>query len=170
MGRLFTGKRTTNPRLRSAMLAALACLLLPATAYAGHGSSETMDMVANILAWLVLIVAPVIGIAVFLLIHIIPEKVAEKKHHPQLDAIKTLCLLSLFFGGMLWPLAWLWAYSKPVMYKIAYGTDKAVHGDEGPATPIESATVETEELRQLRQRLAELENRMAGWPSAQQGG
>jgi hypothetical protein len=31
------------------------------------------------------------------------------------------------FGGLLWPLAWLWAYSKPVMYKMAYGTD--VHPD-----------------------------------------
>jgi hypothetical protein len=25
---------------------------------------------------------------------------------------------------MLWPLAWLWAYSKPVLHKLAYGTDK----------------------------------------------
>ena len=62
------------------------------------------------------------------MVHILPEKIAEKKKHPQTDAIKTLCLLSLFFGGMLWPLAWLWAYSKPVMYKLAYGTDKV----EGP--------------------------------------
>lgn len=169
MGSLLTGKPFTNSRARMTVLVVMAGLLLPATAYAGHGSSETMDMVASVLAWVVLIVAPVIGIAVFLLIHIIPEKVAEKRHHPQLDAIKTLCLLSLFFGGMLWPLAWLWAYSKPVMYKLAYGTDKVVHGEEAQATLPESATGETEELRQLRQRLADLENRMAGWPSAQRG-
>jgi hypothetical protein len=31
--------------------------------------------------------------------------------------------LSLFFGGLLWPLAWLWAYTKPVLHKMAYGTD-----------------------------------------------
>ena len=31
------------------------------------------------------------------------------------------------FGGLLWPIAWIWAYSKPVMYKMAYGTDKAPH-------------------------------------------
>jgi hypothetical protein len=35
-----------------------------------------------------------------------------------------LCLLSLVFGGLLWPLAWLWAYVKPVTYKLAYGTEK----------------------------------------------
>ena len=28
------------------------------------------------------------------------------------------------FGGMLWPIAWLWAYTKPVGYQLAYGTDK----------------------------------------------
>ena len=50
-----------------------------------------------------------------------PEKIAHKRHHPQLEAIKTLCLLSLVFGGLLWPIAWLWAYTKPVGYKLAYG-------------------------------------------------
>ena len=77
----------------------------------------------SILAWVVLFIAPAVAISVFWLVHILPEKIAEKRHHPQAPAIKTLCLLSLFFGGMLWPLAWLWAYSKPVLYKMAYGRD-----------------------------------------------
>ena len=40
------------------------------------------------------------------------------------------------FGGLLWPLAWLWAYTKPVLYQMAYGTDKVAHGhdDAGAAT------------------------------------
>jgi hypothetical protein len=53
-----------------------------------------------------------------------PEKIAHKRHHPQRDAIHTLCLLSLVFGGMLWPIAWLWAYTKPAGYRLAYGTEK----------------------------------------------
>jgi hypothetical protein len=28
---------------------------------------------------------------------------------------------------LLWPIAWLWAYSKPVFYKMAYGTDRVDH-------------------------------------------
>ena len=28
-----------------------------------------------------------------------------------------LCLLSLVFGGLLWPIAWLWAYTRPVGYQ-----------------------------------------------------
>jgi hypothetical protein len=60
----------------------------------------------------------------FWMLHVMPEKIAHKRHHPQRDAIKTLCLLSLFFGGLLWPIAWLWAYVKPVGYQAAYGTEK----------------------------------------------
>ena len=55
-----------------------------------------------------------------------------QRHHPQFEGIRTLCLLSLLFGGLLWPLAWLWAYSRPVLYKMAYGVDKLPPGDAGP--------------------------------------
>jgi hypothetical protein len=102
----------------------LAATLAPAApAHASLFSGDTLDLVAEILAWIVLFIAPVIAITVFWLVHILPEKIAEKRHHPQAPAIKTLCLLSLFFGGLLWPLAWLWAYSRPVFYKMAYGAD-----------------------------------------------
>ena len=87
-------------------------------------SGEALDTVADVMAIVVLIVVPVVVIVVFWLIHILPEKIAEKRHHPQKAAINTLCLLSLFFGGLLWPLAWIWAYSRPVGYRMAYGTDK----------------------------------------------
>ena len=63
-------------------------------------------------------------IVLFWMVHVLPEKIAEKRHHPQKDAIHTLCLLSLAFGGLLWPIAWLWAYTKPVGYRLAYGTEK----------------------------------------------
>ncbi len=127
-----------------------------------HG--ETLDKMANVLSWVVLIVAPVIGIAVFWLVHILPEKIAEKKQHPQAKAIQTLCLLSLLFGGLLWPLAWLWAYSKPVLYKMAYGTDKVEHDHDDARATLDKD--EAEELRQLRQRLAELESKLAGKSAA----
>ncbi|HWD92209.1 MAG TPA: DUF3302 domain-containing protein [Verrucomicrobiae bacterium] len=126
----------------------------PAHASMLHG--ETLDKLANVLSWVVLVIAPVIGIVVFLMIHILPEKIAEKRQHPQAKAIQCLCLLSLVFGGLLWPLAWLWAYSKPVLHQLAYGTDKAGHEDE--AFPKN----EEEELRRLRERVAELETKRAG--------
>ncbi|HKQ12532.1 MAG TPA: DUF3302 domain-containing protein [Steroidobacteraceae bacterium] len=125
-----------------AYFAAVAALTAAAPAHASLFSGDTLDFVADIMAWVVLIIAPVIAIAVFWLVHILPEKIAENRHHPQAAAIKTLCLLSLFFGGMLWPIAWLWAYSKPVLYKMAYGTDAVKHGEEpvAPAAPAETAS------------------------------
>jgi len=125
-------------------------LLLPAPASASLLSPELEDKLADILAIVVIFLVPVIGIVVFWLVHVMPEKIAHKRHHPQFEAIRTLCLLSLVFGGLLWPIAWLWAYTKPVGYKLAYGTDKSPdyykeHGlpdphDNTGATPAVSGT------------------------------
>ncbi|MEP6942711.1 MAG: DUF3302 domain-containing protein [Betaproteobacteria bacterium] len=111
-------------RRHKAALAAAFLLLLPALAHASLFSGDALDTVADVMAVVVLFVVPVVVLVVFWIVHILPEKIAEKRHHPQKDAINTLCVLSLFFGGLLWPLAWLWAYSRPVAYRMAYGTDK----------------------------------------------
>src|SRR5262252_7746759 len=118
-----------KPRHLSSL--SLLAMFAAAPARASLFSGDTLDAVADVMAWIVLFLAPIIGIGVFLMVHILPEKIAEKRKHPQLSAIKTLCLLSLFFGGMLWPLAWIWAFTKPVIHKLAYGTD--THEHEGPA-------------------------------------
>jgi len=103
---------------------ALATLVFAPDAHASFLPPELMDKAAFGLAWFVLIVMPIAGIVLFWMVHVLPEKIAHRRHHPQTDAIKTLCLLSLVFGGLLWPIAWLWAYTKPVMYRAAYGTEK----------------------------------------------
>lgn len=152
-------------RSRWLMAGLFLLLLSPAQAHASMFKGEALDTMADVLTWIVLIIAPVVGIAVFWIVHILPEKIAEKKQHPQAKAIQCLCLLSLAFGGLLWPLAWLWAYSKPVMYKLAYGTDKVAHGHDDTSAEKDEAA----ELQQLRQRVAELESKRAG-KSAAEGG
>ena len=102
----------------------LGVLALPSTARASLLSPEAEDKLATIIALFVIFVVPVVLIALFWMVHVLPEKIAHKRHHPQFEAIRTLCLLSLVFGGLLWPFAWIWAYSKPVFHKMAYGTDK----------------------------------------------
>ena len=155
---LSTGKRLNAVPWAMRALLAFA-LLLPSSAAASIFKGEALDKVADVLTWVVLVIAPIIGIGVFLLIHILPEKIAEKKQHPQAKAIQCLCLLSLFFGGILWPLAWLWAYTKPVLYRLGYGTDKVAHGHEevAPAPAPAPANAEEEELQELKNRIAELE-------------
>ena len=113
------------PRSRVVAHPLAACTLFHSLcASASLFSGDALDTVADWMAIVVLIVVPVVVIVLFWIVHILPEKIAEKRHHPQKDAINTLCMLSLFFGGLLWPIAWLWAYTRPVAYRMAYGTDK----------------------------------------------
>ena len=133
-------------------LTLLGATLLPQSAHASLFHGETLDTIASAISWVAIVIAPIIGIAIFWLVHILPEKIAEKKKHPQTKAIQCLCLLSLCFGGLLWPLAWLWAYSKPVLHKLAYGTDV----DETVGHHSE-ATEEKSDIEKLRARIAELE-------------
>ena len=108
----------------TAIASSAAALAFPSLAYASFLPPEMMDTMATYVAWFVIIVVPIGVIVLFWMLHVLPEKIAHKRHHPQRDAIHTLCLLSLFFGGLLWPIAWLWAYTKPIGYRAAYGTDK----------------------------------------------
>ena len=116
-------KSPSLSRLAAHLTGALA-ILVPCAARASFLSGDALDTMADVLAWVVMVVVPIGAIVLFWLIHVLPEKIAHKRHHPQLEAIKTLCLLSLVFGGLLWPFAWLWAYTRPTAYKLAYGTDK----------------------------------------------
>lgn len=132
------------------LLAAVCVLVCPSAAHASLLSPELEDSMANAIAIFVLFVVPVVLIVLFWMVHVLPEKIAHKRHHPQREGITTLCLLSLVFGGLLWPLAWLWAYTKPAGYKLAYGTDKHADYYKDPAVD------EREALADLRERVGAL--------------
>ena len=144
---------------RAALLAALLGASLPADA--AFLSGEALDTAADVLAWIVIVLVPIVAIVVFWLVHILPEKIAEHRHHPQQQAIKTLCLLSLVFGGMLWPIAWLWAYTRPVMYRMAYGTERHESYFEEAAAKARAGTSTAEEIRHLREELEAMQARGA---------
>jgi len=142
------------------MVAALLMLvLLPQNAQASFLSPELEDKLATFLAIFILFIVPVVLIVLFWMVHILPEQIAHKRNHPQFEAIRTLCLLSLVFGGLLWPFAWIWAYSKPVLHKMAYGTDK-LHEEEHEQE-VKPAVAGGLNLRErslgLHERLARLE-------------
>ena len=170
-----TRRRASRP-IAIGVLATLWLLASPSPAHASLMSPELEDAVANYIAIFALIFVPIVLIVLFWMVHIMPEKIAHKRHHPQLEAIKTLCLLSLVFGGLLWPIAWLWAYTKPVGYKLAYGTDKSPdyykeHGIPEPDSPtadirhrvamLEERGVPVSELDAIRTDLSAIESRLA---------
>jgi hypothetical protein len=128
-------------------------------AQASFLSGDTLDTAANVVSWVALILVPLIVIVVFWLVHVMPEKIAEKRHQPQAQAINTLCLLSLVFGGMLWPIAWLWAYTKPIGYRLAYGTDKGDAYFDEHGERARRGELLADDLRNLRQELDDMHAR-----------
>jgi CBS domain containing-hemolysin-like protein len=137
--------------------AVTAGLLVSAGAQAAFLAGEALDTAADVLAIVVLIFVPVGAIVLFWLVHILPEKIAEQRHHPQKDSIKVLCLLSLVFGGMLWPVAWLWAYTRPVLYRSAYGVDRHEDYFVEMGEKARTGKLLREELAHLREELDAME-------------
>jgi Protein of unknown function (DUF3302) len=135
--------------------------LSAAPARAAFLSGDALDTVADWLALFVIVIVPVVAIVVFWIVHVLPEKIAHKRHHPQRDAIQTLCLLSLVFGGLLWPIAWLWAYTKPVAYRVAYGTDRHEDYYDEMAERYRDGVLLREEAFHLREELEAMEARGA---------
>jgi len=143
------------PNGRSGALFALACLG-PGAAHASFLSGDTLDSAAMALAWFIIVVVPIAAVGLFLLVHVLPEKIAEKRHHPQQNAIKTLCFLSLVFGGMLWPLAWLWAFTRPVAFRAVYGTEKHENYFLEMGERAAKGELDALELEHLRDEVADL--------------
>jgi hypothetical protein len=144
------------------LLAPLICGL-PFSVYAAGATRHFEQILADYMVWLVILIVPVAAIYIFWKVHILPEIYAEKVHHPQAKLIQVICLMSIVFGGILWPLAWILAYSKPVLHKMAYGTDKSdeyyldpesEHADK----PLSLAKIDNE-ITNLKEKLYGLEAR-----------
>ena len=144
--------------MKKLLVFCLAVLTAPA-ARASFLSGDALDTMADIIAIAVLFIVPAVVIVLFWIVHVLPEKIAHKRHHPQLEGITTLCLLSLVFGGLLWPLAWLWAYTKPIGYRVAYGTDKSDEYFDQMAEKHRDGKLLREEARHLREELESMEAR-----------
>jgi CBS domain containing-hemolysin-like protein len=152
--------------LRTAAGAA-AALLAALPAHASFLSGDALDTAANWLAWFVIIVMPLVAIGAFLYVHVLPEVIAERRHHPHKDSIKVLCILSLFFGGMLWPFAWLWAYTKPIGYRAIYGTEKHEDYYHELGEKLRAGSLTAEERAQLRHELESMAAKGALTPTLQ---
>jgi hypothetical protein len=167
----------THRSSTSVLVSVASLLLIPKPADASFLPTEGEDKLATFLAILFLFIVPIFLTAFFRVVQILPETIAHTRHHPQLEAIRTLCLLSLMFGGLLWSLAWIWACTKPVVYKLPYGPDRHVDAerspghssDAGPAEGLDDRLARLEargasetDVRTLRADIDTLEPRLAG--------
>jgi len=97
----------------------------------------------DIFALIVLLVLLFTAVAIWVALAMLPGKIAARRNHPQAEAINIGGWLGAILGGIFWPIFLIWAFMKPVRI---------------------TTTGETEEVQELRERVAALE---AG---ARQGG
>jgi hypothetical protein len=88
-------------------------------------------------------------------IHDIPAKIAEKRHHPHVDAIHAAGWVSLFTLHVLWPFLWIWAMA----YRPERGWGFSEKDAAPPISTSEIPPVSASEIDDLRRRIAELEKR-----------
>jgi Protein of unknown function (DUF3302) len=67
----------------------------------------------DVFALLVLLVLLVAVLAAIGVLGALPGYIARNRNHPQADAINVAGWVGLLFGGVLWPLALIWAYMRP---------------------------------------------------------
>jgi prepilin signal peptidase PulO-like enzyme (type II secretory pathway) len=77
----------------------------------------------DVFALIVLLVLALTVIAVLGVLGALPGRIARDRKHPQADAIAVGGWVGLLFGGVLWPLILIWAYTR-----TAHGSPQA-----GPA-------------------------------------
>ena len=82
-------------------------------------AASFVDTLADIFSWIAIIIIPIVlGIA-YWQIHYLPSKIAEKRQHPQKEAIHAMCMVSRFSGGLFWPIAFVWAHLKPTIVPLS---------------------------------------------------
>ena len=68
-------------------------------------------MFLDYLALVLLLMSLTAVFYLFIYIHDLPHKIAEKRHHPHEEAIHVACWLSLFTLHAIWPIVYIWAVS-----------------------------------------------------------
>lgn len=145
-------------------VSAFRALVAMSALYSGQAlaNSGLEDKIADVVVWVVVILVPIVGVTVFWVLHVWPERVAEQRHHTQAAAIQALCLMSLVFGGLLWPLAMLWAYMKPMEFKLARDEDDPQGRPDAvlKRTPVSVVHADNTEVITLREQVAAMQRRL----------
>jgi len=80
----------------------------------------------DIFALVVLLVLLASAVAIWVILGMMPGRIARKRNHPQADAINVCGWFGVITMGLLCPLAYIWAYTSP-MHVV---TDESVDGEQ----------------------------------------
>jgi len=76
----------------------------------------------DIFALIVLLVLIVAVVAIWVILGMLPGRIARERNHPQADAINMCGWWGVLSMGILTPLAFIWAYTKPVVNPVELDT------------------------------------------------
>jgi hypothetical protein len=65
-------------------------------------------------AFVVFAVLVLVGVIVLVSLGKLPGQLAQNWNHPQASAINALSWIGIATGGILWPIAFVWAFIKPL--------------------------------------------------------
>jgi hypothetical protein len=82
-------------------------------------------------AFVVFAVLILVGVIIVVTLGKLPGQLAHKWNHPQASAINAMSWIGIATGGLLWPIAFIWAFTTPVGSKSAVKEDHA----DGSADP-----------------------------------
>lgn len=68
----------------------------------------------DIFAIIVLVILLLAAVAIWVVLAVLPGKIAKSRNHPQAEAINVGGWLGALFAGVLWPIFLVWAYTKPI--------------------------------------------------------
>jgi hypothetical protein len=88
-------------------------------------------------AFAFLVFAVLIAVAVIIIVKLgqLPGQLARKWGHPQAAAINAASWIGIATGGLLWPLAFIWAFMTPVARPaLVPRDDQQPRGPEGDLT------------------------------------
>lgn len=68
----------------------------------------------DIFAIVVLAVIALVALAAWIMLAMLPGRIARSRGHPQADAINVGGWLGAILGGVLWPVFFIWAFTKPI--------------------------------------------------------
>ena len=89
-------------------------------------------------AFVVFAVLIFVGVVIVVNLGKLPGQLAHKWNHPQASAINAMSWIGIATGGLLWPVAFVWAFTTPLGMKPAK-SDLQPHGVE-PGTGDSATT------------------------------
>jgi hypothetical protein len=76
-------------------------------------------------AFVVFAVLIFVGVIIVVTLGKLPGQLAHKWNHPQASAINAMSWIGIATGGLLWPVAFIWAFTTP------FGKESTVKDDRG---------------------------------------